>query len=152
LLKLLYPFHPLFGTPLEVFGAAGGERDLVYVRLPNNTTRGVPAWMFDQAICASVKTAERPIIDSGALWRLAQLLDSLRPEVHSAGHEPTTISPQNNHSINPPSGTKPTSSGLGKPTVQGVHSGRNPHQVFAAVAGTAPVRRTQRKKPGRRLP
>jgi len=152
LLKLLYPFHPLFGTPLEVFGAAGGERDLVYVRLPNNTTRGVPAWMFDEAICAGVKSAERSTIDCGALLQLAQLLDSLRPKVHSAGHEPTNTPSQINNIVNPPPDTKPTSAGLGKLTVQGVPAGRNPDKVFAAVAGTAPVRRAQREKPGRRLP
>ena len=44
-----------------MLGAAGGERDLVYVRLPNRTTRGVPAWMFDETICARVRCAERPI-------------------------------------------------------------------------------------------
>jgi hypothetical protein len=43
--------------------------------MPNNTTRGIPAWMFDESICASVRRADRAIIDCQALLRLAQLLD-----------------------------------------------------------------------------
>ncbi len=46
-IKASLPISSAVWNPSEVFGAAGGERDLVYVRLPNNTTRGVPAWMFD---------------------------------------------------------------------------------------------------------
>jgi hypothetical protein len=74
-LRVLYPYHPYYGQTLEVFGAGGGLRDLVYVRMPNNTTRGIPAWMFDESICASVRCADRAIIDCQALLRLAQLLD-----------------------------------------------------------------------------
>ena len=74
-LRVLYPYHPYYGQTLEVFGAGGGLRDLVYVRIPNNTTRGIPGWMFDESICASVRCADRAIIDFKALLRLAQLLD-----------------------------------------------------------------------------
>jgi len=74
-LRILYPYHPYFGQSFEVFGSAGGLRDLVYVRMPNNATRGIPAWMFDETICASIRCADRPIIDCQALLRLAQLLD-----------------------------------------------------------------------------
>src|SRR5947199_8457577 len=77
--KILYPYYPLFGQEFELLGAAGGERDLVYVRLPNHTTRGVPAWMLDELICASVRCAERPTVDCRALLSLAPLLDSARP-------------------------------------------------------------------------
>ena len=49
----------------------------------------------DEAIFAGIRSAERPTIDCHALLRLAQLLDSLRPARHSAGHEPTiTLAPQ----------------------------------------------------------
>jgi hypothetical protein len=43
--------------------------------MPNNATRGIPAWMFDEAICASIRCADRPMIDCQALLKLAQLLD-----------------------------------------------------------------------------
>src|SRR5271168_4194236 len=135
LLKLRYPFHPMFGTPLEVFGAAGGERDLVYVRLPNNTTRGVPAWMFDQAICAGVQTSARPIIDCGALLRLAQVLDSVKSERHSASHESDIKTPQSTNTKGP--GSEPIAAGIGNASGQPMHSERSAHEVPAVVAGTA---------------
>jgi hypothetical protein len=53
-LRVLYPYHPPSKQVVEVFGA-GGLRDLVYVRMPNNATRGIPAWMFDEAIFGSVQ-------------------------------------------------------------------------------------------------
>src|SRR6516164_7260489 len=74
-LRVLYPYHPYYGQTFEVFGANGGLRDLVYIRMPNNTTRGIPAWMFDESICGSVRCADRPTTDCQALLRLAQLLD-----------------------------------------------------------------------------
>ena len=74
-LRVLYPYHPLYEQILEVFGTAGGLRDLVYVRMPNNATRGIPAWMFDQAVCGSVRKAGFPIINCQALLSLGRLLD-----------------------------------------------------------------------------
>ncbi len=148
--KLLYPFHPLFGKEMEVFGAAGSERDLVYIRLPNNTTRGLPAWMFDEAICAGVRSAERPTIDCRALLRLTQLLDSLKPDAHSAGHEPSIISTQNNSST--PSGTGPAWSDVGTNAVKQINAEHVPDQVSAPLARVAPVGRSQRKTRKRRLP
>ena len=86
-LRILYPYHPCFGQTFEVFGSAGGLRDLVYVRMPNNATRGIPAWMFDETICASIRCADHPMIDCQALLKLAQLLD-LQVESRGSGrHE-----------------------------------------------------------------
>lgn len=76
--RVLYPYHPLFGKELEVFGGAGGQRDVIYVRLPNSTTRGIPAWMFDEVLCSGIRTAEQPPIDGDALLRLAHLLDCVQ--------------------------------------------------------------------------
>jgi hypothetical protein len=73
--KILYPYHPLFGKEHEAFGSAGGERDMVYVRLADRSTRGVPAWMFDPEVCSGVRLAEEPLVDCGALLELACLLD-----------------------------------------------------------------------------
>lgn len=150
LLKLRYPFHPLFGTPLEVFGAASGERDLVYVKLPNNTTRGVPAWMFDEGICASVRPAEWPMIDCGALLRLAHLLDSVKSERHSAGHESDikTSLPSN---PTPPRSI-PVAAGVDNASGQQMRSERSSDEVPATVAGTASSSSTQGENPKRRRP
>ena len=76
-----------------MLGAAGGQRDIVYVQLPNRTTCGVPAWMFDEAICARVRCSERPTVDCRALLSLAHLLDSARPAARSAGDERPPASP-----------------------------------------------------------
>jgi hypothetical protein len=88
-LRIRYPYHPLFGLEIEVFGAAGGLRDMMYVRLPNNTSRGIPAWMFDDAVCASIRSADQPTIECGALLRLCQLLDSHLEEMRNAAHDPS---------------------------------------------------------------
>ena len=51
---------------------------MAYVRLPNNTTKGIPAWMVDEAACAHIRTASEPTVDPQALLRLVALLDSAR--------------------------------------------------------------------------
>jgi hypothetical protein len=85
-LRILYPYHPYFGQSFEVFGSAGGL-DLVYVRMPNNATRGIPAWMFDETVCASIRCADPPIVDCQALLRLAQLLDLHVKSLRIGRHE-----------------------------------------------------------------
>jgi hypothetical protein len=89
-LRVLYPYHPYYRQTFEVFGSNGGLRDLVYIRMPNNATRGIPAWMFDEAICASIRCADRATIDCRALLRLAQLLD-LQAESRSIGAHESSI-------------------------------------------------------------
>ena len=86
-LRVLYPYHPYYGQTFEVFGSNGGLRDLVHIRMPNNATRGIPAWMFDEAICASIRCADRPAFDCRALLRLAQLLDLQAESRSIGGHE-----------------------------------------------------------------
>lgn len=87
--KILYPFHPLFGKDHEAFGSAGGERDMIYVRLPDNSTRGVPAWMFDPAICAGVRLVDEPVIACGGLEQLSRLLDRRAADTRTGVDEPT---------------------------------------------------------------
>ena len=85
--KILYPFHPLFGKDCETCGSAGGERDMVYVRLADRSTRGVPAWMFDPVVCSTVRLAETPLIECGALSGLAVLLAQHQELARTGGHE-----------------------------------------------------------------
>ncbi|MEZ5324128.1 MAG: hypothetical protein R3F19_03590 [Verrucomicrobiales bacterium] len=92
--KILYPYHPLFGKEYEIFGSALGRKDLVYVRLPDHSTRGVPAWMFDPGICAGIRSGNEPLIDTHALLRLAHLLDSAHPGGRTVRHERTTVRKQ----------------------------------------------------------
>ena len=51
--------------------------------------------MFDEVICAGIRSGEHPVVDYSALLRLAHLLDSARPKVRSAEHEPAN-NPQKN--------------------------------------------------------
>jgi hypothetical protein len=76
LYPLLYPYHPLFGKEIEVFGAAGGQRDMIYVRLADSTIRGIPAWMFDPVVCANVRATEQALIESSALLKIAELIEN----------------------------------------------------------------------------
>jgi hypothetical protein len=85
--KILYPFHPLFGKDCEAFGSAGGERDMIYVRLADRTTRGIPAWMFDPVVCSSVRLADTPLIEAAALSRLSDLLAVHPPDARTGGHD-----------------------------------------------------------------
>ena len=89
--QILYQFHPLFGKPHETFGSAGGERDMVYVRLPDRSTRGVPAWMFDAVVCCTVRLAETPLIACGALAGLAVLLAQHQEIARTGSHEPSPL-------------------------------------------------------------
>jgi hypothetical protein len=84
--RVLYPFHR-GGQVLEIFGSVAGTRDLVYVRLASGATRGFPVWMFDEAVCASVRCAEQATIDCVALLGVARLLDAQQGKLRSAGHE-----------------------------------------------------------------
>ncbi len=131
--KILYPYHPLFGKELEVFGGAGGQRDIIYVRLPNNRTRGIPAWMFDAVICSGVRTEEQPTICVRALLSLSQLLDSVLEDL------PTREDDNNTHLQ-----TKPTSasaadtagSAVGICGAKPTHPGEESEEVYPVDSRT----------------
>jgi hypothetical protein len=93
--KILYRYHPLFGKDCESFGSAGGKRDMVYVRLADRSTRGVPAWMFDPVVCAGVKAAAEPLIECAAFVELSVLLEQHEANVRTGGHGPTRKEPCN---------------------------------------------------------
>ena len=65
----------------------------MYIRFADGSGKGVPAWMFDPAVCASIRSAETPTVNCAALLRLAQLLESAQseilPESGNVEHEPT---------------------------------------------------------------
>ena len=93
--KILYPYHPLFGKDCESFGSAGGKRDMVYVRLADRSTRGVPAWMFDPVVCSGVRAADEPLIECAALIGLSVLLAQHEANARTGGHGPTRNEPCN---------------------------------------------------------
>ena len=132
---------------MEVFGAAGGERDLVYVRLPNSTTRGLPAWMFDELICAKIRSADQPIIDFDALLKLVDLLDLARSHRRSAGHEATTALPQKAAA---PAAEPAIPAATEHHQSKRVHPKHSPEQVPATLPGVAAVGRSHRSTSKRR--
>jgi hypothetical protein len=93
--KILYPYHPLYGKDSESFGSAGGKRDMVYVRLADRSTRGVPAWMFDPVVCAGVKAADEPLIECAALVELSVLLEQHAANGRTGSHGPIRKEPCN---------------------------------------------------------
>jgi len=137
--KLLYPYHPLFGVELEVFGGAAGQRDVIYIRLPNDTTCGVPAWMFDEVICCRVRTAEQPTIDPGALWRLAELLDSVQANSRT-GNDDASTRYQNQSSSTSPAIAAGSGAGTGGSTL--AHPAEQSGQVRAVVPADVGDRRS----------
>jgi hypothetical protein len=72
--KLHYPFHPLFDQrdDLEVVEI---RSDMLVVRAPDGSRRGVPAWMFDPAVCHEVRKLSQPLVETGALLEIAHLLE-----------------------------------------------------------------------------
>ena len=137
--KVLYPYHPLFGQELEVLGSAGGKRDLVYVILPDRTTQGVPGWMFDEVICSTVRVAGQPAIEGGALFRLAQLLDSFRESQRTGDDENKSCFPAETASHSTASAS---CAAVGVSGETPTNPGAEPDQVRAVAARTAGERRS----------
>jgi len=136
----------LFGKELEIFGGAGGQRDIIYVKLPNQGTGGIPAWMFDEVICSSVRAAKQPVIDCGALLRLAQLLDSLEANPRT-GDDDNSRSQTN---FTAAAATAAAGAAAGISGTESTHSGEPSRQVRAIVPPAAGARRSPKTGKPRR--
>jgi hypothetical protein len=66
---------------------------MVYVRLADQSTRGVPAWMFDPAVCAGVQLADKPLIEAVAFIELCDLLEQQWSNARIGGHGHTRKEP-----------------------------------------------------------
>ena len=136
--KILYPYHPLFGMEFEVTGSAAGLRDVVLIKLPHNASRSAPAWMFDEAICAMVRSADKPVIDCAALVRLRRLLDSQGDGARTFGNEltmPATPALRDADSLVP--STPGPSTARQQPAARTSDSKREPGKVRASAARDA---------------
>lgn len=73
-MKLYYPFHPLFEhrDDLEVLEI---RSDMIVVRSLDGSRRGIPAWMFDPAVCNELRKLSRPLVETKALLEIAHLLE-----------------------------------------------------------------------------
>ena len=88
--KLLYPYHPLFRegpTELEIIGV---RTDMVVVQLSDGTRRGIPAWMFDEGICAAVRHSAHPMVEVVSLLEIGKLLELNGSEIRRACDECTS--------------------------------------------------------------
>ena len=143
--KVLYPYHPLSGQELEVLGGAGGKRDLVYVILPDRTTRGVPGWMFDEVIASTVRLAQRPTIEMGALLRLAHLLDAFLEDQRTRDDENKSCFQTEATSLSTANGSSTTVGICGKPLT---NPGPKPDKVRAVAARATGERRSSNSNHG----
>ena len=73
--RLLYPYHPLYGDGTATMDVVGLRSDMIVVRLPDGSHRGIPAWMFDPVECATVRSAPRSIVEAKALLSIVDLLE-----------------------------------------------------------------------------
>jgi hypothetical protein len=113
----------------------------VYIRLPNKTTRGIPGWMFDEVVCAGVRSADQPTIDCHALLRLSQLLDFQSARRRAAENESATLHSESVCLTSQPPRFFATKRQLPKP---GDANG-NPGKVSGVVHRAAPLRRSQKQ-------
>lgn len=77
MVTVYYRWHPLFGQSLPVQKRQKDRHgDYIFVRLPNDTTCGLPKWMFSSE-CAEFVIGS-PVIAVDALLELRDLLSVLR--------------------------------------------------------------------------
>ena len=131
--KLLYPYHPLFRggpTELEIVGA---RSDMLVTRLPDGTRRGIPAWMFDEGICATVRDASYPIVDIASLLELMKLLELNGREIRIARDERTSESKE---VCDVKVADHPNSTSIRKPRPREADPGREKVRVHRVVSRT----------------
>ena len=85
--KLLYPYHPLFRAGDVCLEIIGERSDMLVTRLPDGTRRGIPAWMFDEEVCAAVRNSTHPIVQVDSLLEIIDLLELNRLEIRSVRDE-----------------------------------------------------------------
>jgi len=73
---VLYPWHPLYGQRVPVYGRQGrAGRQILYIEVQPGLSREIPAWMCDAAACAAVSSGS-PRLAIAALTELRAVLDS----------------------------------------------------------------------------
>jgi hypothetical protein len=85
--KLLYPYHPLFHAGDVSLEIIGERSDMLVTRLPDGARRGIPAWMFDEEVCAAVRNSPHPIVQVDSLLEIIDLLARNGLEIRSVRDE-----------------------------------------------------------------
>jgi hypothetical protein len=79
-IKVHYPFHPLFGQSLRVQRRVKFPHgEYIFCELPDGTKGGFPSWMAD-ATKASTISVGMPVTSVAALVELHTLLDGLHSD------------------------------------------------------------------------
>lgn len=103
--KLVYPYHPLFGQgDFEIIQA---RSDMLIARLPDGSRRGIPAWMFDRAVCETVREVPRPLVDPRCLLEIVDLLEIAQRQKITALNEHSSNTKAQGSSDAKPSPNKP---------------------------------------------
>lgn len=69
---MLYPYHPYYGQTLLV--VREDKSGMVFVKGPDGNTQGLPRWMTDASICATVRESPFPYCSAHALLDVLELI------------------------------------------------------------------------------
>jgi hypothetical protein len=129
----LYPYHPLFdlgGAALEIIGE---RSDMLVARLPDGSRRGIPSWMFDETVCASVREIDHPMVDAGSLLGLTDLLERNGVRIRSVRDEDTRRSKEKTGT----NAAQPAITSVRNRRNRATNTGRQKGRVRRAAARTA---------------
>lgn len=145
--RLLYPYHPLFQAGAADLEIMGVRSDMLVTRLPDGTRRGIPAWMFDELTCATVRESPHPIVDAASLLALTKLLELNGWEIRIARDERTSESQE---VFDAKVAVDPNSTSIRKPRKPATDPGRKKVRVHRVVSRTDRSRRQLSHNPRRR--
>jgi hypothetical protein len=79
--KIFYPWHPLYGQEVKVFGRLRDDgQDCYLIELPDHSRVPMPVWMADEDYCRRCKLQDKPVVSLDALLKLAKLLEEIAPQ------------------------------------------------------------------------
>lgn len=145
--ELLYPYHPLFRAGFADLEIIGVRSDMLVTRLPDGTRRGIPAWMFDEVTCATVRESSYPIVDAASLLALVKFLELNGWEIRIARDERTSESQE---VCDVKVAVDPKNTSIRKPRKRKTDPGRKQVQVHRVVSRTDRSSRRLSHNPRRR--
>jgi len=139
-----YRWHPLSGQQLRVQKRQKDRHgEYIFVRLPDDTTSGLPAWMF-RPECAEFIVGS-PLISIDALSGLRDLLTVLRPSPPCGKALLRTLSKEDNDEISAEANTQSAKSSTTKSRA-GNASDRQGQRTRSRAGRTSNQRGKQRKR------
>ena len=63
-----YPWHPLHGQRVRVYGRQGrAGRQILYIEVRPGLSREIPPWMCDSAVCAAITSGRAQVAVAGLI-------------------------------------------------------------------------------------